>query len=62
MKLPLREEPEKVLIRIKANDGPIRKDLKQVLLKIQKNHPKVRGLTQNWAWIEAMKEWLEKHN
>jgi len=58
----LREEPQKIIIRLYEKDGPIKKELKNALLRIKKNNPKARGVCVNWAFVEAIKRFIEEHS
>jgi hypothetical protein len=61
-KMALRENPDKILVRIYKSDEPtLKADLIKTLLKIKKTHPKAKGLNINWLCIQALRDFIDKY-
>jgi hypothetical protein len=58
--LPLRENPEKLIIRMK-DEPHLKKQLTDLVNKLKSKHPKVKGISIQWAVIAAIKDFVRKY-
>lgn len=60
--VPLKENPDRLTVRIWKKDEPtLKADLIKTLIRIKHNNPKSTGICVNWAIISALKDFIKKY-